>query len=37
MATAGLDVVDKIATAKTGPNDRPVEPVVIKTIEITEK
>jgi cyclophilin family peptidyl-prolyl cis-trans isomerase len=37
MAMAGLDVVDKIATAKTGPNDRPVEPVVIKTIEITEK
>lgn len=37
MATSGLDVVDQIASAKTGPNDRPVEPVVINTIEITEK
>lgn len=37
MTTKGLDVVDKIAAAKTGPNDRPVEPVVIKTIEIVEK
>ena len=37
MTTSGLDVVDKIATAKTGPNDRPVDPVVINTIEIKEK
>ncbi len=37
MTTAGLDVVDKIATAKTGPSDRPVEPVVINNIEIIEK
>ena len=37
MTTSGLDVVDKIATAKTGVSDRPVEPVVINTIEITEK
>lgn len=36
MTTSGLDVVDKIASAKTGPNDRPLEPVVINTIEITE-
>lgn len=33
----GLDVVDKIATAKTGSNDRPVNPVSIKSITITEK
>ena len=33
----GLDVVDKIATAKTGSNDRPVSPVNIKSIGITEK
>jgi len=37
MTTSGLDVVDKIATAKTGVSDRPVEPVVINTIEIIEK
>ncbi len=37
MTTSGLDVVDKIATAKTGVSDRPVEPVIINTIEITEK
>ncbi len=33
----GLDVVDKIASGKTGPNDRPVEPVSIKSIEIQEQ
>lgn len=33
----GLDVIDKIAGAKTGPSDRPADPVVIKSIEITEK
>ena len=33
----GLDVVDKIASGKTGPSDRPVEPVSIKSIEISEK
>lgn len=37
MTTAGLDVVDKIASGKTGPSDRPVEPVSIKSIEILEK
>ena len=37
VTTSGLDVVDKIATAKTGVSDRPVEPVVINTIEIIEK
>ncbi len=37
MTTEGLDVVDKIAAAKTGPSDRPVNPVSIKSIDITEK
>ncbi len=35
--TEGLETVDKIAAGKTGPSDRPVAPVVIETIEITEK
>lgn len=34
---SGLEVVDKIATAKTSASDRPVEPVTISTIEIAEK
>ena len=34
---SGLDVVDKIAAGKTGPSDRPVEPVSISTIEVSEK
>ena len=37
MTTNGLDVVDKIASGKTGPSDRPVEPVSIRSIEIQEK
>lgn len=37
MTTDGLEVVDKIATTKTGPNDRPVNPITINTIEIIEK
>ena len=32
----GLEVVDSIAAVKVGANDKPVEPVVIETIEITE-
>ena len=36
-AKTGLDVVDKIASGKTGPSDRPVEPVSIKSIAIEEK
>ncbi len=32
----GMDVVDKIAKVKTGPGDKPVEPVVMETIEILE-
>ncbi len=33
----GMDVVNKIATTKTGAQDRPVEAVVIKSIKIEEK
>ena len=32
----GRDVVDAIATTKTAAGDRPVEPVVIESVEITE-
>ena len=32
---ASRDVVDDIATAPTGPMDRPVEPIVINSVEIT--
>ncbi|TIC82779.1 peptidylprolyl isomerase [Nocardioides sp. GY 10127] len=31
---ASRDVVDAIATTRTGPGDRPVEPVVIESVEI---
>ena len=31
---AGRDVVDAIDTTRTGPGDRPVEPVVFETVEI---
>lgn len=34
---SGLDVVDKIATGKTGANDRPLEPQVIKSVDILSK
>ncbi|MEP7379687.1 MAG: peptidylprolyl isomerase [Chloroflexota bacterium] len=34
--TAGEDVLDKIATAQTGAQDRPTEPVMIKSVTITE-
>lgn len=33
---AGMDVVDRIEQVKTGPGDVPVEPVVIKTVRVTE-
>ncbi len=36
MTTDGASVVHDIATTATGPNDRPLEDVVISTIEITE-
>ncbi len=34
--TAGEDVVDAIAAAQTGPNDRPIEPVAISGVTIAE-
>lgn len=34
--TAGLDVVDQIAEAPTGPNDRPINPVKILSTEVVE-
>ena len=34
--TDGLDVVDDIGNLRTGPGDRPVEDVVIESIDITE-
>ncbi len=33
----GMDVVHKIASVPTGPRDKPVQDVTIKTIEITER
>jgi cyclophilin family peptidyl-prolyl cis-trans isomerase len=32
--TAGQEVVDKIANVKTGPNDRPVDPVTINSVSL---
>ena len=32
---ASRDVVDAIATVRTGPMDRPVEPVVMESVEVT--
>jgi len=34
---SGLETVDKIAAGKTGPSDRPIEPVSITSIDIGEK
>lgn len=36
-AIDGLDVVNDIATTPTGPGDKPVEDVLITTVEITEE
>ena len=35
--TSGEDIIDAIATAKKGPQDRPVEPVSMTSITIEEK
>jgi cyclophilin family peptidyl-prolyl cis-trans isomerase len=35
--TSGEDVLDSIAQARTGANDRPAEPVRIERVEITEE
>ena len=34
---AGREVVDAIATTRTGPGDRPVEPVVIESVVVEER
>jgi peptidyl-prolyl cis-trans isomerase A (cyclophilin A) len=34
---ASRDVVDAIATTRTGPGDQPVEPVVIETVAVEER
>ena len=34
---AGQDVVDKIGSLKTGPNDKPVEPVMMKSVKVEEE
>jgi peptidyl-prolyl cis-trans isomerase A (cyclophilin A) len=33
----GYDIVEKISKTKTGPGDRPVEPVVLKSVKIERK
>jgi len=33
----GYDIVEKISKTKTGPGDKPVEPVVLKTVKIERK
>ena len=33
----GMDIVTSIETTPTGPGDKPIEPVVVETIEITEE
>jgi peptidyl-prolyl cis-trans isomerase B (cyclophilin B) len=30
----GLDVVDAIAAVQTGPNDKPLNPIIMDTIEV---
>lgn len=34
---SGLNVVDTIANSKTGPNDNPIEPVIIKSVIVNPK
>jgi cyclophilin family peptidyl-prolyl cis-trans isomerase len=36
QVTKGMDVVDQIAAAKLGPNDRPTEPVKITKVAVAE-
>ena len=36
QVTEGYDVIERIATATTGPQDRPVEDIVIERIEVTD-
>ena len=37
QVTKGLDVVDQIAAGRTGAQDRPVEPVKMTTVTVTEE
>lgn len=37
QVTQGLDVLDKIGNAKTGPTDRPVRRILLQTVEIVDK
>lgn len=37
IVTAGQEVVDKIATTPTGPSDKPLTDVVLKSVDIKEK
>jgi peptidyl-prolyl cis-trans isomerase A (cyclophilin A) len=37
QVVAGQDVADRISKAKTGPNDKPVESIVLKKVVITSK
>jgi hypothetical protein len=34
--TKGQDVVDKIGVAEVGPDEKPLQPIVIREIRITE-
>ena len=36
IVTDGLDVIDKIASVETGDGDRPVNDVIIETVEVIE-
>ena len=36
MVVEGMDVVTAIEQSKTGPGDKPIDPVIVSTIEITE-
>ncbi|MEA2006601.1 MAG: peptidylprolyl isomerase [Patescibacteria group bacterium] len=35
--TSGMDIVEKIENTKTGANDRPIDDIVIKSVELTKK
>jgi peptidyl-prolyl cis-trans isomerase B (cyclophilin B) len=37
QVTKGMDVVDQIAAGRTGAQDRPIEPVKMSTVTVTEE
>ncbi len=37
LVTKGMDVVDAIAAGPTGPGDRPLDPVAMTTVRVTER